>query len=82
VVIIVRDRWEENPTASPNAQLIDPQTNRAINQTLSRRAIKHYKSKLLEHDNRLIEQLNRYNIRYTKVYNIDEVIGSLEILYL
>jgi len=80
VVIIVRDRWEENPTASPNAQLIDPQTNRAINQTLSRRAIKHYRAKLLEHDNRLIEQLNRYNIRYTKVYNIDEVIGSLELI--
>jgi len=74
VVIIVRDKWEENPTASPNAQLIDPQTNRAINQTLSRRAIKHYRAKLLEHDNSLIKHLNRYNIRYTKVYNIDEVI--------
>jgi len=80
VVIIVRDRWEENPITSPNAQLIDPQTNRAINQTLSRRAIKYYKAKLLEHDNRLIEQFNRYNIRYTKVYNIDEVLGSLEVI--
>jgi len=80
IVIIVRDRWEENPLASPNAQLINPQTNRAINQTLSGRAVKHYQAKLLEHDNRLIEQLNRYNIRYTKIYNIDEVICKLELL--
>ncbi|MCK4442094.1 MAG: hypothetical protein KAU90_08795 [Sulfurovaceae bacterium] len=75
VVIIVRDIWEENPIASPNAQLINPQTNRAINQTLSRRVIKEYRSKLLEHDNRLIKHLNSYNIRYAKVYKIDEVIG-------
>ncbi|HHB94731.1 MAG TPA: DUF58 domain-containing protein [Campylobacterales bacterium] len=76
VAVIVRDTWEENPIASPNAQLINPQTNRAINQTLSIRAIREYRSKLLEHDNRLIKQLNSYNIRYAKVYNIDEVIGK------
>jgi len=80
VVIIVRDRWEENPIASSDAQLIDPKNNRAINQTLSRGAVKYYRAKLLEHDSRLIAQLNRYNIRYTKVYNIDEVIGHLELI--
>jgi len=80
IVIIVRDRWEENPIASPNAQLINPQTNRAINQTLSRRAVREYRAKLSEHDSRLIQQLNAYNIGYIKVYNIDEVIGKLELL--
>jgi len=78
VVIIVRDRWEENPLSNTYTQLVNPQTNQNINQTLSSRAIEYYKNKLLEHDRELINHLNSHNIRYTKVYNMDEVIEKLE----
>jgi len=81
VLIIVRDMWEENPTPLLNAQLINPLTNRTINQNLSRKAIKHYRTKLLEHDTRLLQHLNGYNIRYIKVYTIDSVIDKLELLF-
>jgi len=81
VVIIVRDIWEENPIVSPNVQLINPQTNKVINQNLSQQAINHYRAKLLEHDTRLIQRLNAYNIRYIKVYTIDTIIDKLELLF-
>jgi len=77
IVIIIRSKWEEEPIASPNSQLINPQTGKPLNQTLTKRAIEHYKKKLQEHDNRLIKHFNQYNIRYTKIYNIDEVVEKI-----
>lgn len=82
VVIMIRDVLEEHPKVSVDAQLINPQNNQAINQTLSKKAIADYKAKLLEQDERLIEHFHRYNIRYTKVYNTTEVVAKLERLFI
>ncbi len=81
IAIIVRDRFEDNPTPILNSELIDPRTNRAVNQTLTKRAINEYKKRLIEHDNRLFFHLDSNNIRYTKIYSIDEVIKKLEELF-
>ena len=81
IAIIVRDRFEDNPTPMLNSELIDPRTNRAVNQTLTKRAIAEYKKRLKEHDNRLFFHLDSNNIKYTKIYSIDEVIKKLEGLF-
>jgi uncharacterized protein (DUF58 family) len=81
VVIMVRDEQEENLKASVDAQLIDPQINKALNQTLSKRAIEHYRAKFLEHDEILIEHFYKHNISYIKVYKSEELIGELESLF-
>jgi len=81
VVIMVRDELEENPSVSIDAQLIDPQTNQPINQMLSKKAIEHYRAKLSEHDELLIEHFHQHNISYVKVYNSEEFIGKLESLF-
>ena len=81
VVIIVRDRGEENPEISMNEQLVNPQTNQPISQTLSKRAIDHYKAKLLVHDERLYDHFHQYNIRFVKVYEQEEVMESLNQLF-
>lgn len=80
IVIIIRDEFEENPTPLPNTQLIDPRTTQTLNQTLSKRAIKHYKKRLAEHDKRLIEYLYAHNIRFVKIYGEEEVLQKLESL--
>ncbi len=81
VAIIIRDKFEDNPTPILNSELIDPRTNRAVNQTLTKRAINGYKMRLKEHDNRLFSHLEANNIRYIKIYSIDEVIRKLEKLF-
>lgn len=81
VVIMVRDILEENPNISTDHQLINPQTNQAMNQTLSKRAIEHYRKKLEAHDQSLMEHFHQHAIRYTKIYTMDEVFGQLESLF-
>jgi len=81
IVIMVRDELEENPKASVDAQLIDPQTNQVVNQTLSKSAIAYYQAKCLEHDSFLIKHFIQHNISYIKVYNSEEFIRKLENLF-
>jgi len=78
VVIIVRDVLDENPNVSLNGQLINPQTNQPIHQMLSKKAILHYKAKLLEHDKKLFHYFNEHTIKYVKVYKENEVLRRLE----
>ena len=81
VVIMIRDEIEENPKASVDTQLIDPQTNQTFNKSLSRRAVEHYRVKLLEHDELLIKHFHQHNIAYVKVSENEELIAKLESLF-
>lgn len=81
LVIIVRDVLEEHPKASMDEQLINPQTNQAMNQTLSKKSIEYYKAKLAAHDKRLYDHLHRHNIRFVKVYEQREVMEALSQLF-
>jgi len=77
VVVIIRDREEENPQMRLDEQLINPQTNQVVSQTLNKRAIKYYKAKLEEHDRKLYEHFYAYNIRFIKVYEEGEILKAL-----
>jgi len=81
VVIMIRDEVEENPLISVGTQLVNPQTNELVHQTLSRKALEHYRAKLLAHDRFLMEHFYQNNIRYVKVYKSDELIEKLESLF-
>jgi len=81
VVLIIRDSVEENPQVTLEEQLINPQTNHPISQTLSKKVINHYKAKLQEHDRKLYEHFYAYNIRFVKVYEKEEVLKSLNQLF-
>lgn len=80
-VIMVRDRWEENPTSSTDAQLINPLTNRAIAKNLSKKSSKFYQQKLQEHDAKLYAHFHQYGIGYVKVYEEAEVLKKLNRLF-
>ena len=81
VVVMVRDALEENPMPSGERQLVNPQTNQMLSQTLSKRAINHYRQKLLEHDERLFDHLYGCDIRFVKIYKRDRVFASLNQLF-
>ena len=80
-VLIVRDPWEENPVQKPEAQLLNPISNKLLSQTLSSSAIKHYQQKLEEHDQKLYAHFNEHRIRYVKIFSSDEIVESLEGLF-
>lgn len=80
-VVIIRDRWEEMPTLSVDAQLLNPITNKSLSQTLSSSAIKHYQQKLEEHDQKLYAHFNQHSIRYVKIFSSEEIVESLESLF-
>ena len=81
VVIIIRDELEENPPVSINEQLVNPQNNQLINQTLDKKSIEHYRAKLLEHDERLFYHFTEHAIKYIKVFNEEAFLWKLEKLW-
>ena len=79
--LIVRDVWEENPSVSPDVQLVNPLSNALLHQALSKKALTHYVQKLKAHDLKLYEHFNAHNIRYVKIYEQCEVLKKLEQLF-
>ncbi len=80
-VIMVRDRWEENPVVDGNSELINPLTDRLMAKSVSKKALKHYVQELQEHDEKLYAHFHEYNIKYTKIYGALEVVEKLEQLF-
>lgn len=74
IAIIIRGKSEEDPSILSNTQLINPQTLKSSTQTLNQKSIKYYKVKLKEHDDKLFEHFQNYNIRYSKIYNANEIV--------
>jgi len=80
-VIIIRDRWEENPMLDSDVELVNPLSNSTISKTLSRKALRHYKKKLKEHDEKLYAHFHEHRIKYVKVYDREEAVQKLEQLF-
>jgi uncharacterized protein (DUF58 family) len=80
-VIIVRDRWEEKPVIDMNSELVNPLSNKIMNQTASKQALTHYAQKLNEHDEKLYRHFHQHQIKYIKVYEKSEVFEKLEQLF-
>lgn len=74
IALIIRAKSEEDPSILSNTQLINPQTLKGSTKTLSKKSIKYYKAKLKEHDDKLFEHFQNYNIRYGKIYNENEIV--------
>jgi len=55
-------------------------SNTKMDRVLNRRAIRAYREKLKEHDKKLFKMFNSLGVKYTKIYNIDEV--GLKLRYL
>ena len=79
--IVVRDRWEENPTLDADAELLNPVSNKTMSQMPSKKALRYYVTKLQEHDEKLERHFMTHNIKHVKVYEPNEVLEKLERLF-
>jgi uncharacterized protein (DUF58 family) len=70
--VIVRDRFEENPSELGYLRLIDMETKQSFEGDVNGLALKNYKKALHDNDERLYKQFKKQGIRFSKIYTHEE----------
>ncbi|MGB5868125.1 MAG: DUF58 domain-containing protein [Arcobacteraceae bacterium] len=81
IVIIVRDKFEENPTALGNVNFTDPNNSTTFEGNLNNSLALNYTKKVKLHDHNLYENLKKTGIEFTKIYTDDDVTKKLAKLF-
>lgn len=76
-LIIVRDYFEENPTALGKISLTDSTYGIDYDGVIDNESIKNYKSYLKENDHNLFLHLQKCGIKFVKIYTNEEAISKL-----
>ncbi|MDQ7085852.1 MAG: DUF58 domain-containing protein [Sulfurovum sp.] len=76
--VIVRDRFEENPSELGYLRLIDMESKQSFEGDVNTSTMKHYQKALHENDERLYKQFKKQGVRFAKVYTHEE--ASLKLM--
>jgi uncharacterized protein (DUF58 family) len=68
IVIIVRDRFEENPILMGNVNITDPATAQTYDGNITKATLDNYKREIEQIDVRLMDNLKKSSIKFTKIY--------------
>lgn len=68
VLLMVRDRFEEDPPSLKRLSVVDPVGGRTARLKLDKRTLKKYQAELKLEDERLQERLKKSGVRFVKVY--------------
>ena len=77
VVLIIRDKFEEEPKALGNVNLIDPNSFEEYEGVLNDSTITNYIKRIKENDHKLFKHLQDCGIRFTKIYTDENPIKKL-----
>ncbi|PHS41795.1 MAG: DUF58 domain-containing protein [Sulfurovum sp.] len=75
--VIVRDRFEENPSELGYLRLIDMESKQSFEGDVDSGTLKQYKKALHDNDEKLYKQFKKQGVRFTKVYTHEEPILKL-----
>lgn len=81
VVIIVRDKFEENPTSLGNINLTDPSNSRIFQGDLNTSLINKYIKEVKNNDHFMYINLQKAGIEFTKIYTHDNITKELGKLF-
>jgi len=81
IAIIVRDKFEEEPSVLGNVNLIDPSTSAIFEGDLDKSLVRNYIKKVQEDDHHLFENLKKSSIEFTKIYTDDTITKKLAKLF-
>jgi uncharacterized protein (DUF58 family) len=70
--VIVRDRFEEDPSELGYLRLVDMETKQSFEGNIDASALKQYKKALHENDEKLYRQFKKQGIRFAKVYTHED----------
>ncbi len=75
--VIVRDKFEEDPSELGYLRLVDMETKQSFEGNIDAGALKAYKRALHENDERLYKQFKKQGIRFVKVYTHEDAVLKL-----
>ena len=70
--VIVRDRFEENPSELGFLRLIDMESRQSFEGDVDSGTLKNYKKALHDNDEKLYKQFKKQGVRFTKVYTHED----------
>lgn len=70
--VMVRDRFEEDPSELGYLRLIDMETKQSFEGDVDSGTLKNYKKALHDNDEKLYKQFKKQGVRFTKVYTHEE----------
>jgi len=70
--VIVRDKFEEDPSELGYLRLIDMETKQSFEGDVNGSTLKNYKKALHDNDEKLYKQFKKQGVRFTKVYTHEE----------
>ena len=70
--VIVRDKFEEDPSELGYLRLIDMETRQSFEGDVDGGTLKNYKKALHDNDEKLYKQFKKQGVRFTKVYTHEE----------
>ena len=77
LVIIVRDKFEENPLELGNVNFIDPSSNKSFEGVLNKSTVESYIKNVKENDHKLYTHFQNCAVRFTKIYTNEDPIKKL-----
>jgi uncharacterized protein (DUF58 family) len=81
IAIIVRHREEEKPQKLGEVILDNPKNTKSLHTDFGTSGIQNYLTKLKAHDEAMQTHFMQYNIRHTKIYTDEDVVGKLVRLF-
>ncbi len=70
--VMVRDRFEENPSELGYLRLIDMESRQSFEGDVDSATLKNYKKALHDNDEKLYKQFKKQGIRFSKIYTHEE----------
>lgn len=70
--VIVRDRFEEDPSELGYLRLIDMETKQSFEGDVDAGTLKNYKKALYANDEKIYSQFKKQGVRFTKIYTHEE----------
>lgn len=70
--VMVRDRFEEDPSELGYLRLIDMESRQSFEGDVDSATLKNYKKALHENDEKLYKQFKKQGVRFTKIYTHEE----------
>ncbi|WP_418640418.1 DUF58 domain-containing protein [Sulfurimonas sp. ST-27] len=82
VLIIVRDRFEENPAELGELHITDPALGMSAEISLNKKTLHSYRKKIVQNDEMLYKKLQTAGVRFVKIYTdedpAEKIIGLME----
>ena len=70
--VLVRDRFEENPSELGYLRLIDMETKESFEGNVGSATLNNYKKALYENDEKLYKQFKKQGVRFSKIYTHED----------